>query len=128
MPEDDDDERPPRRRRVNLDDYDDDDDYDDESRPRRRRRPPPSNDAGLGLIVPINTPVLAILASYAGLFSVLCFPAPFALLLGVLALMQLKKDPKQSGHGRAWFAIVMGAIGSVVLLIGVIGAVAGNFK
>lgn len=126
MPEDDD-ELPPRRRRVKLDDYDDDDEYADESRPRRRR-PPPSNDAGLGLIVPINTPVLAILASYAGLFSVLCFPAPFALLLGVLALMQLKKNPKQSGHGRAWFAIVMGAIGSLILLIGVIGAIAGSIK
>lgn len=129
MPEDHDDDEPrPRRRRVNRDDYDDDEDYDDDPRPRRRRRRPPPNDPALGLLVPINTPVLAILAGYAGLFSVLCFPAPIALLLGVLALMQLKKDPNLTGHGRAWFAIVMGALGSIGFVFAVIAMAAGGMK
>ncbi|MBY0514767.1 MAG: DUF4190 domain-containing protein [Gemmataceae bacterium] len=124
--DDDEDDRPRRRRRP---DPDDEDDYDDELRPRRRRRrPPEDDDAALGLLVPLNTSVLAILASYAALFSVLCFPAPVALLLGILALGQLKKNPKLRGHGRAWFAIVMGSIGSVLLAAGIVAALAGQVK
>lgn len=110
------------------DDRDDNDDDDPRRRRHRRRRPPPPNDEGLGLLVPINTPVLAILASYAGLFAVLCFPAPIALVLGVLALMQLKKDPKLSGYGRVWFAIIMGGIGTLALVVGGVAALAGQFK
>ena len=55
----------------------------------------------------------AIAAGYVGLISVLCFPAPFALLLGILALRQLKKKPKLHGKGRAIFAIVMGVLFSI---------------
>lgn len=115
-PDDDYDDRPRRRPRRD----DDDDDYDD--RPRRRRRPP-SGDDGMQYVVPVNTNLLAILAGYAGLVSVLCFPAPFALVLGVLALRDLKKNPGQHGHGRAIFGIVMGVICSIGLLLGLIGLV-----
>jgi hypothetical protein len=125
--EDDEDRRPPRRRRRPEPDDDwDEDEYDDEPRPRRRRRPPP--DDGMQYIVPVNTSALAILAGYVGLISVLCLPAPIALLLGVLALMQLKKNPKLHGHGRAWFAIVMGGIGTLCLAIGAIAMAVGAMK
>lgn len=106
-PDDDYDDRPRRPRR----DYDEDDD-----RPRRRRRPPAGDD-GLQYVVPVNTNLLAILAGYAGLVSVLCFPAPVALVLGVLALRDLKQKPEQHGKGRAIFGIVMGVIFTVVMLV-----------
>lgn len=120
--EDDFDDRPRRRRRD--DDYDDgddrprarrlrDEDYDDEyDRPRRRRRPAsdPLDDPAMGLVLPVNTNGLAIAAGYMGLFAVLCVPAPVALVLGILALRQLRRNPKQWGRGRAIFGIVMGAL------------------
>jgi sugar phosphate permease len=52
-------------------------------------------------VLPVNTSGLSIIAGYLGLISVLVFPAPFALLLGIIALVQLKKKPKLHGHGRA---------------------------
>jgi hypothetical protein len=69
------------------------------------------------MVVPVNTSVLAIVAGYLGLISVLCFPAPFALLFGILALRQLTRNPKLDGKGRAIFGIVMGALFSIPLPI-----------
>ena len=88
--------------------------------------PPPGHPGGprpnqaLELIVPVNVSGLALIAGYVGLASVLCAPGPIALLLGILALRDLEKNPHKTGKGRAWFAIVAGAIGSVMLVVGVI--------
>ena len=108
------DDRP--RRRRDLDDADND--YEDD-RPRRRRRPPPDSmdDPAIGLLLPVNTSVIAILAGYMGLFSVLCLPAPISLILGIVALRQLKKKPRLRGKGRAIFAIVMGTIFTLIPLV-----------
>ncbi|HJZ54471.1 MAG TPA: DUF4190 domain-containing protein [Gemmataceae bacterium] len=108
-----DDVEEPRPRRPRRDRDDPDEYEDDEPRPRRRRRRPPPgamDDPAMRYLLPVNTSVLAILAGYAGLFAVLCVPAPIALVLGILALVQLKKNPELHGHGRAIFAIVMGII------------------
>ena len=118
--EDDDRPRRPRRRR---------DDYDDEEgdRPRRRRRArDDAGDDGLQYVIPINTSGLAIAAGYVGLISVLCFPAPVALILGILALRQLNKNPKLHGRGRAIFAIVMGVIFTLPLPVMLYAIVAGK--
>ena len=37
----------------------------------------------------------------------------------IIALRDLEKHPAKTGKGRAWFAIVAGAIGSVLLVVGV---------
>jgi hypothetical protein len=122
-PEDDeeDDDRPRKRRRR-------DEDEDENDRPRRRRRSEEAGDDGLQYVIPINTSGLAIAAGYVGLISVLCLPAPIALILGILAVRQLKKNPKMHGIGRAIFAIVMGAIFSIVLVGLLILAAANGFK
>lgn len=88
----------------------DDDEYDD--RPRRRRRPPPDlgDDAGMRMLLPVGRSPWAIAAGYLGLFSVLCLPAPFALFCGVMAVRQIRRDPKAHGMGRAVFGIVMGGL------------------
>ena len=115
--------RPPHRDDRNEDDEDrprarrrdrDEDEDDDRPRRRRRRQEDDSGDEGLQYVIPINTSGLAIAAGYVGLISVLCLPAPFALLLGFLALRHLKKNPKMHGKGRAIFAIVMGGLFTVV--------------
>jgi hypothetical protein len=110
---DEDDDRPRRRRPR---DDEDDDDFEDRPRRRRRRRED-AGDEGLQFVIPVNTSGLAIAAGYVGLISVLCFPAPFAILLGVLALVHLKKNPKMHGKGRAIFALVMGVLFTLVPLV-----------
>ena len=122
-PRDDDDSPPEARRRPRRDDRDDDDDDD---RPRRRRRRERDDDEddydpAMKMVVPLNTSGLAIAAGYLGLVSVLCLPAPFALLLGILALQHLRKHPKQDGKVRAIFGIVMGTIFSGVMVVAGIG-------
>ncbi len=61
----------------------------------------------------------AFAAGYVGLFAVLCFPAPIALILGVIALRDCNKRSVE-GKGRAIFAIVMGAVFSLFLLMGIL--------
>src|SRR5947209_2672570 len=61
-------------------DEDEDEEWEDD-RPRRRRGEEPETDPALKFVVPLNTSALAIIAGYVGLVSVLCVPAPFALLL-----------------------------------------------
>ena len=68
------------------------------------------------MLLPVGRSGLAIAAGYAGLFAFLVAPAPIALLLGVLAVRDLKKNPKKHGMGRAVFAIVVGALGTALLV------------
>jgi hypothetical protein len=121
MRNEDDEDDPPRRSRNRRRDRDEEDefdreDYEEDDRPwRRRRRPPPPDrdDPAMEFIVPLNTSALAIAAGYVGLISVLCIPAPLAVLLGILALRQLNRNPKLHGRYRAIFALVMGILCSI---------------
>src|SRR6266404_5143516 len=101
------------------DDYDDD--YEDD-RPRRRRRRRPidepsiGDDPGMRMLLPVGRSIWAIVAGYLGLFSLLCFPAPFAILIGIIAIIDIKKNPEKHGMGRAIFGIVMGTLAIFVPL------------
>lgn len=81
-----------------------------------------ADNAALRMVLPVGRSVLSIIAGYLGLFSIIIFPAPLALIVGIIAVVDLKKHPKKYGMGRAVFGIVMGAIGTLVLLAGVMGA------
>jgi hypothetical protein len=72
-------------------------------------------DAGMRMLLPVGRSGYAIIAGYLGLFSLLVFPAPLALIFGVLAVLHIKRDPTKHGMGRAIFAIVMGVLGTVLL-------------
>lgn len=76
------------------------------------------NDPALRMLIPIDRSGLAIVAGYLGLISVICFPAPIALVVGILAVRDIKRNPEKHGLGRAWFGIVMGFIFTSVLIIG----------
>lgn len=80
-----------------------------------------SEDPLLRMIVPVGRSALAIAAGYFGLFAMLVFPAPVALLLGILAVRDIKRNPEKHGLGRAWFGLVMGAIFSLLLVL-ILGA------
>lgn len=74
------------------------------------------------IVLPVGRSLWAVAAGYVGLFSVLLIPAPLALLLGVVAIVDIKRHPKKHGMGRAVFAVAMGALFTVVLAIVVVRA------
>ncbi len=63
----------------------------------------------LDRIIPTSNPP-ALIAYYLGVFSVLCPLAPFALVLGIIGLNRIKKDPTLPGKGHAITGIVLGSI------------------
>jgi len=76
---------------------------------------------GERMLIPVGRPITAIAAGYLALFGVipLC-GLPFsagALICGILALKAIKKDPKLSGAGRAWFGIILGGLMTAVSLV-----------
>ena len=68
------------------------------------------------MLIPVGHSPLAIVSSYLGLFSVLILPAPFALITGIFALKDIKRNPQKAGKGRAIFGVVMGAVFTAVPL------------
>jgi hypothetical protein len=75
------------------------------------------SDAIMRMLLPVGRSKYAIAAGYLGLVSVLLIFAPFALLFGILAVKDIKKNKDKHGMGRAIFGIVMGAIFSVLLVL-----------
>ncbi len=81
---------------------------------------PIGEDAGMRMLLPVGRSIWAIVAGYLGLISILALPGPFALFCGIMAIIDIRKHPDRHGMGRAIFGIVMGAIGSILLAIGII--------
>jgi hypothetical protein len=82
------------------------------------------DDPAMRLLMPVGLSGWAIASGYLGLISVLAVPAPFALLTGILAIREMRRNPKKHGMGRAVFGIVMGTFGTIVLGIALVGVVA----
>jgi hypothetical protein len=88
------------------------------------------DDPAMRMLLPIGRSGWAIAAGNLGLVSVPCFPAPLALIAGLLAIREMRHKPKKHGMGRAVFGIIMGGIGTAFLLFFLVvlvkGAVAGK--
>lgn len=84
--------------------------------PVARAARPAGEDPVMRMILPVGRSAWAIAAGYLGLFSLLVIPAPFALATGLLALHDIRSDPTKHGKGRAIFGIVMGVLGTLVLV------------
>ena len=84
---------------------------------------PIGDSPGMRMILPVGRSGLAIAAGYAGLFSILFFPAPIAVLLGILAIVDIKRHPEKHGMGRAIFALIMGGLFSTLLFVSILSAV-----
>jgi Protein of unknown function (DUF2510)/Domain of unknown function (DUF4190) len=80
----------------------------------------PHRDRSIEVLLPVNRTGLSIAAGYAGLFSILLIFAPIALVLGVLALVELSHKPDVGGRGRAWFGLVAGAFGTLGLIAAIL--------
>jgi hypothetical protein len=90
---------------------------------RRAGGQPPGSD-GLEYVIPMNIEPCSTIAGYLGLFSLLFwFLGPFAMGLGIWGLQRIAKDDSVRGKSRAWTGIVLGALGTAVLVLIVVMAV-----
>ena len=69
------------------------------------------------MLLPVGRSGWAIAAGYAGLFAVLIFPAPIALVLSIVAIIHIRRHPDKHGMGRAIFGLIMGALFTLLLLV-----------
>jgi hypothetical protein len=83
-------------------------------------------DAGIRMLLPVGRSGWAIAAGYLGLFSFVVFPAPIALIISIIALRDMKRNPRKHGMGRAIFGLVMGILGSIALAIGIVAIALGK--
>ncbi len=74
------------------------------------------DNAAVRMLLPVGRSGWAIAAGYFGLFAVLVLPAPIALVLGIVAIRDIKKHPKRHGMGRAVFGLIMGILFTIPLL------------
>ncbi len=80
-----------------------------------------ANDDPMRFVLPVNPSGWALISGYLGLGSALCIFGPFAILTAILAFNEIKKDPTKTGKGRAIFGLVMGIIGTIGLIVILIG-------
>ena len=78
------------------------------------------DDAAMRMLLPVGRSAWAIAAGYLGLFSLIVLPAPLALIVSIIALWDIHRSrssphPKH-GTGRAIFGLVMGTLGTLVIL------------
>lgn len=86
------------------------------------RAEPGEPDAMTRALLPVGRSVWAIAAGYLGLLSVLGCVAPVAVVIGIVAVVDVRRHEHKHGMGRAVFGIVMGALFTLLYALGMIGA------
>lgn len=91
--------------------------------------PPPKrleDDPAMRFILPVGRSIWAIAAGYLGLFSFIIFPAPIALIVSVIAIWDIQKSKANGNHklgmGRAIFGLIMGVLGTGILLFALLSS------
>ena len=77
-------------------------------------------------VLPSNMPLSAIASLYLGLASFLIFFGPISVIVSLIALSTLRKNPEMSGRGRAWFGLIAGLLGTAMLVIFIIAVNSGE--
>jgi len=77
------------------------------------------DDPGIRMLMPVGRSGWAIAAGYLGLFGLILFPAPIALIVSIIAIVDIQKSKKTGkpkyGMGRAIFGLIVGVIGTLIL-------------
>ena len=94
------------------------------------RMPPPpgqhrdiGDDAGMRMLIPVGRSPWAIVAGYLGLLSPLMIFAPFALIVSIFAIRDIKRRDTH-GMGRAVFGLIMGALFTILLVVWIAAMIA----
>ena len=82
------------------------------------------DNAGVRMLLPVGRSGWAIAAGYLGLFGLVVIPAPLALIVSIIAIIDIRKSkstvkPKH-GMGRAIFGLIVGIVGTLILAVGVV--------
>ena len=80
------------------------------------------------MLLPVGRSPWAIAAGYAGLFALIPFFSPIALILGIVAIIDIRRHPDRHGMGRAIFGLVMGAFFTLVMVVTLIAAATGAMR
>ena len=91
------------------------------AQPRPKRL---GDDAGIRLLLPVGRSGLAIAAGYLGIFSLIPFFGPIAVLVGILAIRDINAHPDKHGMGRAIFGIIAGGLATLLMLVVILSAAA----
>ena len=75
-----------------------------------------NDENALKIVLPIGRSGWAIAAGYLGLMSLLPLFGILAVIIGVVAVLDIKRHPERFGRGRAWFGLIMGALTSLFYL------------
>lgn len=74
---------------------------------------------GMRMLLPVGRSGWAIAAGYMGLTCLALFPAPIAILVSIIAILDLQRSKKQGkkkyGMGRAIFGLIAGILGTIML-------------
>lgn len=90
---------------------------------------PAGDDPAMRFILPVGRSGWAIASGYLALFApIMCITAPFAILTGILAIREIRRDPTKHGLGRAWFGIIVGSVGLIGLAFVLVMALIGAFQ
>ena len=89
-------------------------------------RPDIGQDAGMRMLLPVGRSGWAIAAGYLGLFALLIMPAPIALIISIIAIIDIRRHPEKHGMGRAIFGLVMGILGTLMLGFMVVAILTGK--
>ncbi len=73
------------------------------------------DDAGVRMLLPVGRSGLSILAGYMGIFSLALIPAPLAVLVSILAIVDILRHREKHGMGRAVFGLILGITCSILL-------------
>ena len=88
------------------------------------------DDVGMRMILPVGRSGWAIAAGYLGLFGLVVVPAPFALIVSIIAILDIQKSKKtgkrKHGMGRAIFGLIVGLLGTGLLFFVLISGMMGS--
>lgn len=68
-------------------------------------------------LIPVRTSLWAIAAGYLGLFSLILFPGPLAVIVSIIAIVDLKRHPELRGHVRVIVGLLLGVPATVLLFL-----------
>jgi hypothetical protein len=84
----------------------------------------PGQSAGMRMLIPVGRSGWAIASGYLGLLAVLPFIGSLfgvgALVTGIAAIRDIRRNPQRHGMGRAIFGIIMGVVFGLVWVLALV--------
>ncbi len=79
------------------------------------------------MLLPVGRSIWAIMAGYLGLLSLLIIPAPFAVVVSIIAIIDIRKsrtaESPKHGMGRAIFGLIMGTLVTLLILVWIVALI-----